>query len=75
MFSVSKLGINVGFDYLRSKEVGANATYALSVKVQNTDWMDFDATTAAETTRRTLNRPVSVIEEEEASDPIYLDLF
>jgi hypothetical protein len=75
MFSVTRLGINVGFDYLRTKEIGANATYALSVKVQNTDWMDFDATTAMNTTRRTLNRPVSVIEEEEVSDPIYLDLY
>lgn len=75
MFSVTNLGISFGFDYLRSKEIGANATYSLSVKVQNTDWMDFDATTAMNTTRRTLNRPVSVIEEEEESDPIYLDLF
>lgn len=75
MFSVTSLGINIGFDYLRTKEIGANATYALSVKVQNTDWMDFDATTAMNTTRRTLDRPVSVIEEEEVSDPIYLDLF
>lgn len=75
MFSVTKLGINFGFDYMRSKEIGANATYALSIKVQNTDWMDFDATTAMNTTRRTLVSPVNVIEEEEVSDPIYLDLF
>jgi hypothetical protein len=33
MFSVTKLGINFGFDYMRTKEIGANATYALSVKV------------------------------------------
>lgn len=75
MFSVTGLGVNLGFDYLRTKEIGANATYALSVKVQNTDWMDFDAVTAANSTRRTLERPVSVIEEEEVSDPIYLDLY
>jgi hypothetical protein len=37
--------------------------------------MDFDATTAMNTTRRTLDTPVNVIEEEEVSDPIYLDLF
>lgn len=75
MFSVTELAVNVGFDYLRTIELGANATYALSVKVQNTDWMDFDATTAMNITRRTLDRPVSVIEEEEITDPIYLDLY
>jgi len=37
--------------------------------------MDFDDTTAMNTTRRTLDTPVNVIEEEEVSDPIYLDLF
>lgn len=75
MFSVTKLGINWGFDYLRSKDVGANATYALSAKVQNTDWMDFDATAASNTTRRVLEQPLAVLEEEEESDPIYLDLW
>lgn len=75
MFSVTKLGINWGADYLRNKDVGANATYALSAKVQNTDWMDFDAVSAINTTRRVLPEPVAVIEEEEESDPIYLDLW
>lgn len=75
MFSVTKLGINLGLEALRNKEVGANATYALSAKVQNTDWMDFDAVAASNTTRRTLERPVAVLEEEEESDPIYLDLW
>lgn len=75
MFSVTKLGINLGLDYLRDKDVGANATYSLSAKVQNTDWMDFDAVAASNTTRRVLETPLAVIEEEEESDPIYLDLW
>jgi len=54
MFSVTQLGIDLSFEYLRTKEFGANATYSLSAKVQNTDWMDFNATTAANETRRTL---------------------
>jgi len=75
MFSVTKLGINWGMDYLRNKDVGANATYAFSAKVENTDWMDFDALSATNTTRRVLAEPVAVIEEDEESDPIYLDLW
>jgi hypothetical protein len=54
MFSVTQLGIDLSFEYLRTKEFGANATYSLSAKVQNTDWMDFNATTASNETRRTL---------------------
>jgi hypothetical protein len=75
MFSVTKLGVNLGLDFLRNKEVGANATYALSAKVQNTDWMDFDSVSASNTTRRVLEKPLAVLEEEEESDPIYLDLW
>lgn len=75
MFSVTKLGINWGMDNLRNKDVGANATYAFSAKVENTDWMDFDKVTASNTTRRVLAEPLAVIEEDEESDPIYLDLW
>lgn len=75
MFSVTNLGIDLGFEYLRSKSTGANATYSLSAKVQNTDWMDFDATQASNQTRRTLEKPKTVVEEDEETDPIYLDLW
>lgn len=33
MFGVSEVFLDMGLDYIRSKDTGANATYALSVKV------------------------------------------
>jgi hypothetical protein len=42
MFSVTELVIDMGLDYIRYKDTGANATYSLSAKVEDTRFMNLE---------------------------------
>ena len=76
MFSVVRLAIDIHFHTVRNLEFGNEAAYALSLKVENTLWMQkFYALDSA--TPRNLDTPTNVYEEDEQdeTEPIILNVF
>lgn len=76
LFSVVHLGIDLTFESIRNKEIGADASYALTVIVENTLWMS-KLDNSDVSAPRNLNAPSIVKEEEEEDkmDPIILNVF